>query len=95
MSWRRRSRQLKSNQMVFPKNAEAAKRIIYEELKQQGIQSNVRLFAELVQEVKDAEWKSIIETFLGRKRFYIIVDGQLPQSHGGPGTKEAPMAFMW
>ena len=29
-------KQLKSNQMVFPKNAEAAKRIIYEELKQQG-----------------------------------------------------------
>lgn len=69
-------KQLKSNQMVFPKNAEAAKRIIYEELKQQGIQTDVRLFAELVQEVKDAEWRAAIETFLGRKRFYIIVDGQ-------------------
>ncbi|MFR8778517.1 MAG: ATP-binding protein [Enterocloster sp.] len=69
-------KQLKSNQMVFPKNAEAAKRIIYEELKQLGIQSDVRLFAELVQEVKDAEWRAAIETFLGRKRFYIIVDGQ-------------------
>ena len=34
-------KQLKSNQMVFPKNAEAAKRIIYEELKQQGIQTDV------------------------------------------------------
>ena len=66
-------KQLKSNQMVFPKNAEAAKRIIYEELKQQGIQTDVRLFAELVQEVKDAEWRAAIETFLGRKRFYIIV----------------------
>ena len=69
-------KQLKSNQMVFPKNAETAKRIIYEELKQQGIQTDVRLFAELVQEVKDAEWRAAIETFLGRKRFYIIVDGQ-------------------
>lgn len=69
-------KQLKSNQMVFPKNAEAAKRIIYEELKQQGIQTDVRLFAELVQEVKDAEWRAAIETFLGRKRFYVIVDGQ-------------------
>ena len=69
-------KQQKSNQMVFPKNAEAAKRIIYEELKQQGIQTDVRLFAELVQEVKDAEWRAAIETFLGRKRFYIIVDGQ-------------------
>lgn len=69
-------KQLRANQMVFPKNAEAAKRIISEELKQQGIQTDVRLFAELVQEVRDAQWRTAIETFLGRKRFFIIVDGK-------------------
>ncbi len=69
-------KQLRSNQMVFPKYIEAAKRIIHEELKQQGIQTDVRLFAELVREVKDAAWRGAIETFLGPKRFYIIVDGQ-------------------
>ena len=66
---------LKSNQMVFPKKVESAKRIIQEEFKRQKIQTDVRIFAELVQEIKDAEWRAAIETFLGRKRFYIIVDG--------------------
>ncbi len=32
-------------------------------------------FAELVQEVTAPEWRKAVETFLGRKRFYIIVDG--------------------
>ncbi|TCS77696.1 ATP-binding protein [Muricomes intestini] len=68
-------KQLKSNQMVFPKKVESAKRIIQEEFKRQKIQTDVRIFAELVQEIKDAEWRAAIETFLGRKRFYIIVDG--------------------
>lgn len=68
-------KQLKLNQMIFPKHIENAKRIIVEEFKKQGIQTDVRIFAELVQEVKDVEWRVAIETFLGRKRFHIIVNG--------------------
>lgn len=66
---------LQANRHVFPKQIEEAKRIIRDELKKQGIQTDVRVFAELVQEVKSAEWRAAIETYLGRKRFYIIVDG--------------------
>ena len=66
---------LKSNQMVFPEPIIRAKRLIQGELKKQGIHADVRIFAELVQEVKDAQWRAAIETFLGRKRFYVIVDG--------------------
>ena len=66
---------LKSNQMVFPEPIIRAKGLIQEELKKQGIHTDVRIFAELVQEVKDARWRAAIETFLGRKRFYMIVDG--------------------
>ena len=66
---------LKSNQMVFPEPIIRAKRLIQGELKKQGIHTDVRIFAELVQEVKDAQWRAAIETFLGRKRFHIIVDG--------------------
>ena len=66
---------LKSNQMVFPEHIIRAKGLIQEELKKQGIHTDVRIFAELVQEVKDARWRAAIETFLGRKRFYMIVDG--------------------
>lgn len=69
-------KQLKSNQMVFPEHVERAKRIIQEEFKRQKIQTDVRIFAELVQEIKDAEWRAAIETFLGRKRFHIVVDGK-------------------
>ena len=66
---------LKSNQMVFPEPIIRAKRLIQGDLKKQGIHTDVRIFAELVQEVKDAQWRAAIETFLGRKRFHIIVDG--------------------
>jgi len=69
-------KQLKSNRMVYPKKVEIAKRIIQEEFKRQKIQTDVRILAELVQEIKDAEWRAAIETFLGRKRFYIIVEGK-------------------
>lgn len=67
---------LKANCMVFPKAIEEAKQIIQKELEAEGIDTEVKLFAELVQEIQDANWRSAIETFLGRKRFYIIVDGK-------------------
>lgn len=67
---------LKSNQMIFPKKIQEAKTIICREFEKQGIQTEVRLVAELVQEIKDREWQKVIETFLGWKRFYIIVDGK-------------------
>lgn len=69
-------KRLKSNIMVYPKKIETAKRIIQKELEAQGIHTEVRIFAELVQEVTDAKWRAALETFLGRKRFYIIVDGK-------------------
>ena len=34
------------------------------------------MFAELVQDLKDTSWRQAIETFLGRKRYYLIVDGK-------------------
>ena len=66
---------LKANQMVFPKAAWEAKQKLQEELRRMGTDTKVRIFAELVQEIKDEKWRSAIETFLGRKRFYLIVDG--------------------
>ncbi len=72
----RKIKRLKSNIMVFPKAVEEAKQIIQKELETNGIHTEVKIFAELVQEVRDAKWRAAIETFLGRKRFYIIVDGK-------------------
>lgn len=70
---------LESNQVIYPEEIVRAKQVIKEELARKGITTDVRIFAELVQKVKDVSWRKAIETFLGRKRFYIIVDGQYCQ----------------
>lgn len=69
-------KRLKANRIVFPEKVERAKQILQAELKKQGVQSEVKIFAELVQEIKLPQWRAAIETFLGRKRFHIIVDGK-------------------
>lgn len=66
---------LESNQQIFPEEIVHAKHVIKAELEKRGIVTDVRIFAELVQEVKDVTWRKAIETFLGRKRFFLIVDG--------------------
>jgi chromosome segregation ATPase len=67
---------LESNQLVFPKESTKAKQIIQKEFEKRGIHTDVRFFAELVQEIRDPSWRKAIETFLGRKRYFIIVDGK-------------------
>lgn len=67
---------LESNKMVLPQEIEAAKQAIARELQRKGIRTEVRVFAELVKEFRDESWRAAIETFLGRKRFYIIVEGE-------------------
>ena len=66
---------LESNKQIFPKEIVYAKQVIKTELEKRGITADVRIFAELVQEVKDVTWRKAIETFLGKRRFFIIVDG--------------------
>lgn len=66
---------LESDVLPFENKYEEAKQIIKSELWKCNIQTDVRLFAELVQNV-DKDWQLAIETFLGRKRFDIVVDGQ-------------------
>lgn len=65
---------LESNQMSYPKEIEFARKTIQKEFEIQGIHTDVRLFAELVKEVKDESWRAAIETFLGWKRYYIVVN---------------------
>ncbi len=69
-------KRLNANIMVFPEKIENAKKMIQKELEAEGIHTEVKIFAELVQEVRDTKWRAAVETFLGRKRFYIIVDGK-------------------
>ena len=71
-----RIKELESNIVTFPKEAEESKRIIKAEFEKRGIQSSVRFFAELVESFTDEKWRPAIETFLARKRFFIIVDDE-------------------
>ncbi len=67
---------LEANIQVFPKEAESVRQTLASELEKRGIHTDVRFVAELVQEVKDPGWRKAIETFLGRRRFNIIIDGK-------------------
>ena len=67
-------KKLASNQIIYDRKASEAKQIIERELKKQGITTDVFLFAELVKDIKDPRWRMAIETFLGYKRFHIIVE---------------------
>ncbi len=69
-------KQLEANILVFPKAIEDARQVIQKEFAREGIHTEVRIFAELVQEVKDEKWRAAIETFLRRKRFFLIVEGK-------------------
>lgn len=66
---------LEANKLVLPKEIREAKAVLAAELEKRGIHTPVRVFSELVQDIKDETWRAAIETFLGRKRYYIIVDG--------------------
>ena len=72
----RRIKELESNIVSFPEEAEESKRVIRSEFEKRGIKSHVRFFAELVESFTDEKWRPAIETFLGRKRFFIIVDDE-------------------
>jgi len=67
---------LQAQKVIYPRDAESAKFTIQEEFENRSIKSEVRFFAELVEEIKDESWRKAVETFLGRKRYYLIVDDE-------------------
>ena len=70
---------LESDVLPFDRKYEEAKKTIRKELEKMNIQTEVRLFAELVKSV-DGEWQPAIETFLGKRRFDLVVDGKYCQT---------------
>ncbi|MDC7292524.1 hypothetical protein NXH67_03220 [Butyrivibrio sp. DSM 10294] len=67
-------KQLEGNKLVFEPGYEKTRSLISDELKKQNISTDVKFFVELITEVKDKKWRRAIETFMGGKRFNIIVD---------------------
>ena len=67
---------LESNQLVFDKDFIYARDLVRKELENQGIKTDVRFFVELINNITDEKWRKAVETFLGNKRFNLIVDGK-------------------
>ena len=67
---------LEANIMLEPRRVTEAKSVISRELAKRGIKTEVRTFAELVQDMRDEKWRLAIETFLGHRRHHILVEGK-------------------
>ena len=85
-------KQLEGNKLVFDPGYEKARKLISDELKKQNIDTDVKFFVELITNVKDKKWRRAIETFLGGKRFNIIVEPKYTEQalriiNDNPATK--------
>ena len=63
---------LKKNQMSYPPNTVKLQKLIADELASRRIDSEVRVFADLL-EVVDPEWQDAVEGYLNTQRFNLIV----------------------
>ena len=68
--------ELEANRFRYPDQPARAKAAIEEVFRSEHISSEVRFFSELVVSVKKKTWARPVETFLGGRRFDIIVDGE-------------------
>ena len=64
---------LKKNQMSYPTNTVKLQKLIADELASRRIDSEVRVFADLL-EVVDSEWQDAVEGYLNTQRFNLIVN---------------------
>lgn len=67
---------LKKNRLTYPPNTVKLCRAITEELDKRGLDSPVRVFADLI-EITDSRWQNAIEGYLNTQRFNVIVDPQV------------------
>lgn len=67
-------KQLESNNKNFPKEVQTAKDIINKELKDKGIKAEVRILAELIENINMPEWRDAIEVYLRNHKFDLIID---------------------
>lgn len=64
---------LKKNQLIYPNNTLKLQEAIKNEFKNRSIDSEVRIFADLI-EINDEKWQNAIEGYLNTQRFNIIVE---------------------
>lgn len=69
-------KKLEANILHLPQNVLLAKEKLEAELLKEGIKTEIRTFAELVEDVTDESFRGALEAFLGKKRYNLIVDGK-------------------
>ncbi len=67
---------LKKNKLTYPPNTVKLCHAISEELDRRGIDSPVRVFADLL-EITDSRWQNAVEGYLNTQRFNVIVEPQV------------------
>ncbi len=68
----------KNNRLPYDNNTTALRDAIIAEFQKRGINSEVRVFADLL-EIREKGWQNAVEGYLNTQRFYIIVE---PQYYG-------------
>ncbi len=68
--------ELENARRTFPEYVRETKEFINAELKKQGIQTEVRTFAELIEDITEPEWRDAIESFLWNRRFNLMIDAR-------------------
>lgn len=65
----------RNNRLTYDTNTTALKNAVIAEFQKRGIDSEVRVFADLL-EIKDKSWQNAVEGYLNTQRFHIIVEPQ-------------------
>ena len=65
----------RNNRLTYDTNTTALKNAVIAEFQKRGIDSEVRVFADLL-EIKDKSWQNAVEGDLNTQRFHIIVEPQ-------------------
>lgn len=73
MSIKKEIKNLKNKKLTYPENTIKLKGAIEKEFLNQGIDSSVRIFSNLL-EITDNNWQNAVEGYLNSQRFYIIVE---------------------
>ncbi len=64
---------LKKNRLTYPENTERLKNAIRQEFKRREIESEIRVFADLL-EITDPAWQNAVEGYLNMQRFNLLVE---------------------
>ena len=69
-----RLRDLAAHRVILPEDVAQARARLAEALAAEGIQTEIRTLAELVEELTDESWRQAVEGFLDARRYDLLVD---------------------